>query len=283
MSPGPNTESYPAFARIGLRKTPEKPQPGNLPRPGFEPGPPGFAARRADRYSAALPKYDDVANLALMSVHALCPICALNNAHMVQTGMATPYATQYPQNGEAGPPKTEPGKEGPPVAVPPFSPPTVTPNGIEQQTVSIKQVCVISLMLLQMASPSTGRGPKNTFHSRGYLFLDAKVAFRTPNFLAASFKSNPLRAGSVAFHRSELLIKKIRREGVCAGDEKLESPEKNRQRGLLIIVDDMNRCILRRKIQEFYTVQKEVSTLKKLLKLAREAIISKVGEKRYGK
>lgn len=52
--------------------------------------------------------------------------------------MATPYATQYPQNGEAGPPKTEPGKEGPPVAVPPFSPPTVTPNGIEQQTVSIQ-------------------------------------------------------------------------------------------------------------------------------------------------
>ncbi|XP_067013437.1 RNA binding protein fox-1 homolog 3 isoform X14 [Anabrus simplex] len=58
--------------------------------------------------------------------------------HMVQTGMATPYATQYPQNGEAGPPKTEPGKEGPPVTVPPFSPPTVTPNGIEQQTVSIQ-------------------------------------------------------------------------------------------------------------------------------------------------
>ncbi|KAJ4432819.1 hypothetical protein ANN_21458 [Periplaneta americana] len=41
--------------------------------------------------------------------------------------------------------------------------------------------------------------------------------------------------------RSELLIKKIRREGVCAGDEKLESPEKNRPRELLIIVDDMNR------------------------------------------
>ncbi|KAJ4438407.1 hypothetical protein ANN_14352 [Periplaneta americana] len=62
--------------------------------------------------------------------------------------------------------------------------------------------------------------------------------------------------------RSELLIKKIRREGVCAGDEKLESPEKNRPRELLIIVDDMDRCILKRKIQEFYTVQKEVSTLK---------------------
>ncbi|KAJ4439756.1 hypothetical protein ANN_07884 [Periplaneta americana] len=50
MSPGSSTESYLAFARIGLRKTPKKPQPGNLPRPGFEPGPPGFAARRADRY-----------------------------------------------------------------------------------------------------------------------------------------------------------------------------------------------------------------------------------------
>ncbi|KAJ4432619.1 hypothetical protein ANN_21242 [Periplaneta americana] len=70
--------------------------------------------------------------------------------------------------------------------------------------------------------------------------------------------------------RSELLKKKIKREGVCAGDEKLESPEKKRPRELLIIVDDMNRCILRRKIQECYSVQKEVSTLKKLLKLAKE-------------
>ncbi|KAJ4427575.1 hypothetical protein ANN_25223 [Periplaneta americana] len=51
MSPGSSTESYPAFARIGLRETRKKPQPGNLPRSGFEPGPPGFAARRADRYS----------------------------------------------------------------------------------------------------------------------------------------------------------------------------------------------------------------------------------------
>ncbi|KAJ4429086.1 hypothetical protein ANN_26087 [Periplaneta americana] len=33
------------------RKPRKKSQPGNLPRPGFEPGPPGFAARRADRYS----------------------------------------------------------------------------------------------------------------------------------------------------------------------------------------------------------------------------------------
>ncbi|KAJ4445130.1 hypothetical protein ANN_06931, partial [Periplaneta americana] len=86
-----------------------------------------------------------------------------------------------------------------------------------------------------------------------------------------------------ALLQSELLIKKIRREGVCAGDEKLESPEKNRPRELLIIVDDMNRCILRRKIQEFYTVQKEVPKLKKLLKLVREAIISKVVQKNYGK
>ncbi|KAJ4438098.1 hypothetical protein ANN_14037 [Periplaneta americana] len=36
--------------------------------------------------------------------------------------------------------------------------------------------------------------------------------------------------------KSESLIKKIRREGVCAGDEKLESPGKNRPREPLIIV-----------------------------------------------
>ncbi|KAJ4429486.1 hypothetical protein ANN_21655 [Periplaneta americana] len=50
MRPGSSTESYPAFAHIGLKE----PQPGNLLRPGIEPEPPGFAARRADRYSTAI-------------------------------------------------------------------------------------------------------------------------------------------------------------------------------------------------------------------------------------
>ncbi|KAJ4451164.1 hypothetical protein ANN_02606 [Periplaneta americana] len=36
MSPGSSTESYPAFARIGLKENPgKKPQPDNLPQPGF--------------------------------------------------------------------------------------------------------------------------------------------------------------------------------------------------------------------------------------------------------
>ncbi|KAJ4438895.1 hypothetical protein ANN_14849 [Periplaneta americana] len=48
MSPGSSTESYPAFARIGLRKNPGK----NLNQVTC-PGPPGFAARRTDRYSTA--------------------------------------------------------------------------------------------------------------------------------------------------------------------------------------------------------------------------------------
>ncbi|KAJ4445812.1 hypothetical protein ANN_12497 [Periplaneta americana] len=75
MSPGSSTESYPAFARIGLRKTPEKPQPGNLPRPGFEPGPPGFAARRADRYSTAgYTKWDHKRNEDLMEELQLEPV-----------------------------------------------------------------------------------------------------------------------------------------------------------------------------------------------------------------
>ncbi|KAJ4432813.1 hypothetical protein ANN_21452 [Periplaneta americana] len=52
MSPWSSTESYPAFAHIGLRENPgKKPQPANLPRPGIEPGPPGFMARCANRFS----------------------------------------------------------------------------------------------------------------------------------------------------------------------------------------------------------------------------------------
>ncbi|KAJ4450618.1 hypothetical protein ANN_02046 [Periplaneta americana] len=51
MSPGSSTESYPAFAHIGLRKTPEKPQPGNFAPTGNRTRSPGFAARCADRYS----------------------------------------------------------------------------------------------------------------------------------------------------------------------------------------------------------------------------------------
>ncbi|KAJ4450687.1 hypothetical protein ANN_02116 [Periplaneta americana] len=52
MSPGSSTESYTAFAHIGLRENPgRKPHPGNLPQPGIESGPPGFAARRANLYS----------------------------------------------------------------------------------------------------------------------------------------------------------------------------------------------------------------------------------------
>ncbi|KAJ4433305.1 hypothetical protein ANN_15564 [Periplaneta americana] len=50
MSPGSSIESYPAFAHIGLRENHGK----NLNRPGIEPGPPGFAARCANRYSTGV-------------------------------------------------------------------------------------------------------------------------------------------------------------------------------------------------------------------------------------
>ncbi|KAJ4431213.1 hypothetical protein ANN_19810 [Periplaneta americana] len=51
MGPESSTDSYPAFAHIELRKNPGKPQPGNLPQPGIGPRSPGFATRRANRYS----------------------------------------------------------------------------------------------------------------------------------------------------------------------------------------------------------------------------------------
>ncbi|KAJ4443481.1 hypothetical protein ANN_05153 [Periplaneta americana] len=55
MTPGSSTESYPAFAQNWVEGKPQKkPQPGNLPRPGFEAGPSGFAASRANRYSTVI-------------------------------------------------------------------------------------------------------------------------------------------------------------------------------------------------------------------------------------
>ncbi|KAJ4446460.1 hypothetical protein ANN_13156 [Periplaneta americana] len=68
---GPVPKVTQAFAHIGLRETPEKPQPGNLPRPGIEPGPPGFAARRADRYSTDLELRNHFAGFQIAPVAAL--------------------------------------------------------------------------------------------------------------------------------------------------------------------------------------------------------------------
>ncbi|KAJ4434566.1 hypothetical protein ANN_23128 [Periplaneta americana] len=57
MSPGSGVQhrKLPSICSYWVEGKPrKKPQPGNLPRPEFEPGPPGFAARRADRYSTYL-------------------------------------------------------------------------------------------------------------------------------------------------------------------------------------------------------------------------------------
>ncbi|KAJ4438103.1 hypothetical protein ANN_14042 [Periplaneta americana] len=72
MSPGSNTESYPAFAHIGLRENPEKPQPVNLPRPGIESRPPGFVARRANRYSSGAWRALKIVN---EEGARICPLC----------------------------------------------------------------------------------------------------------------------------------------------------------------------------------------------------------------
>ncbi|KAJ4449938.1 hypothetical protein ANN_01345 [Periplaneta americana] len=55
MSPGSSTESYPAFARIGLRENPGKYlNQVTCPNRDSNPGHLDFAARRADRYSTAV-------------------------------------------------------------------------------------------------------------------------------------------------------------------------------------------------------------------------------------
>ncbi|KAJ4439600.1 hypothetical protein ANN_07728 [Periplaneta americana] len=78
MSPGSNTESYQAFAHIRLRENPgKKPQPGNLPLQGIEPEPPGFAARRANRYSTGVEINNEDIQISLTprlrSVRNNCP------------------------------------------------------------------------------------------------------------------------------------------------------------------------------------------------------------------
>ena len=70
--------------------------------------------------------------------------------------------------------------------------------------------------------------------------------------------------------RSQSFIKKVRREGRLSDGEKLSTPGKKRPRPPAIIVDDMDRGIIRRKIQEFYDVKKEAPTIKKILACLRE-------------
>ncbi|KAJ4448297.1 hypothetical protein ANN_10311 [Periplaneta americana] len=51
MSRGPAPKVTQHLLILVEGKPRKKPQPGNLPRPGIEPGPPGFEARRSSRYS----------------------------------------------------------------------------------------------------------------------------------------------------------------------------------------------------------------------------------------
>ncbi|KAJ4431958.1 hypothetical protein ANN_20567 [Periplaneta americana] len=75
MSPGSNTESYPEFGRIGLRENPGI----NLNQITCEPGPLGFAARRADRYSTDGPfrRYLSSSSVSLEPLLILALRCAV--------------------------------------------------------------------------------------------------------------------------------------------------------------------------------------------------------------
>ncbi|KAJ4431028.1 hypothetical protein ANN_19621 [Periplaneta americana] len=54
-----------------LARNRKKPQPGNLPRTGIEPGPSGFAARRANRYSTGVDRrrsWEDIIKMEMKKV-----------------------------------------------------------------------------------------------------------------------------------------------------------------------------------------------------------------------
>ena len=50
-----------------------------------------------------------------------------------------------------------------------------------------------------------------------------------------------------------------------------------------VIVDDFDKCVIRRKIQEFYTVRKQLPTIDKLLAVLRDDICFKGSRETLGK
>lgn len=69
-------------------------------------------------------------------------------------------------------------------------------------------------------------------------------------------------------------MSKITREGevTASTSTKVSTPRKSGPRPKRIVVDDFERCAIRHKIHEFYTVKKEFPTLTKLLHEMRSEI-----------
>lgn len=66
---------------------------------------------------------------------------------------------------------------------------------------------------------------------------------------------------------SDKTVSRITREGESAAStsQKISTPGKNRKKGKTVKLDDFDKCAIRNKIHEMYTVRKEVPTLNKLL------------------
>lgn len=83
------------------------------------------------------------------------------------------------------------------------------------------------------------------------------------------------KRAAAAVGTSEKTVSRIRKESKAAdaSGEKLRTPgKKRRQNPKKMFIDDFDRGVIRRTIQNFYTVRKEVPTLKSLLNVLKEEI-----------
>ena len=83
-------------------------------------------------------------------------------------------------------------------------------------------------------------------------------------------RDQALKRAAFLTGKSESFLSKLKQEkGGKTPDENLSTPGKRRRGKKKIIVDDMDKCILRRKVHEIYDIKKEVPTLKKILAAAK--------------
>lgn len=114
-------------------------------------------------------------------------------------------------------------------------------------------------------------------HSQGREIVASVIAFCDAEKESNSFilpVTQATKRAAEATGKSVSFIKKLRRELKVSQESgtKLNTPGKKRNVGKRIALDDMSKCIIRRKVQEFYSVKKQVPTLWKLRAVLQEAI-----------
>ena len=117
-----------------------------------------------------------------------------------------------------------------------------------------------------------------TIHSEGRELISRIITFFDNEKSAGTLTfpiENATKRAAAATGKSEATICKIRKESALTSvsDDKLKSPgEKHKTNFRKIELDDFDLCVIRRTVQDFYTVKKEVPTLNNILQTLKEDI-----------